>query len=90
MIIKKIDDIENRKDFIEKNKDEKILIKNYEENRFFRIIAIIKDCEEIDEFLQIEIGSDFFFITKAHSKIGKGCAHWISDRTIEELIKEEI
>lgn len=91
MIIKKIEELENcRKEFIEKNKEEKILIKNYQSNDFGRMIGVIEDCKAVDKFLQIEIGRNFFFITKTNSKIGDGCPYWLSDRTIEELVKEEI
>lgn len=90
MIIKRIDDIEDRKDFIEKNKEEKILIKNYEKNDFWRMRGIINDCKAVDKFLQIEIGRDFFFIMKTSSVCGEGCPYFLSDRKIEEVIQEEI
>lgn len=91
MIIKKIEEIKNnRKEFIEKNKEEKILIKNYQTNDFSRMTGIIKDCEAVDKFLQIEIGRNFFFITKTNTKMGDGCPYWLSERTIEEIIKEEL
>lgn len=91
MIIKRIEELENnRKDFIEKNKGEKILIKNYETNNFNRMKGVIEDCEAVDKFLQIEIGRDFFLITKARSRSGDGCSYWLSDKTFEEVIKTEM
>lgn len=90
MIIKKIEEIEERKMFIEENKKEKILIKNYETNDFNRMKGVIEDCEAVDKFLQIEIGRDFFLITKTRSRSGDGCSYWLSDKTFEEVIKTEM
>ena len=89
MIIKYIDEIEDRKEFINENKAEKILIKNYESNSFGRMKGIIADCNEVNKFLQIEIGSNFFFITQAGTTISSECAYHLSDRTMEDVIKEE-
>lgn len=91
MIIKRIEELENnRKDFIEKNKGEKILIKNYETNDFNRMKGVIEDCEAVDKFLQIEIGRDFFLVTKARSRCGDGCSYWLSDRSFEKVVKTEM
>lgn len=89
MIIKKITEI-NLKQFIAENKNEPIIIRNnIGTNNFPMMKKVLDTCESVNEFLSIEIGEDFFFIERVQMKGCSGCPYCLSNRTIDEIVKEE-
>ena len=88
MIIKDMYDIKKLEDFINNNKNEKILILNKFQD-FGNMKFVKETCEKVDEFLKIEIGENFFYITKTDIKSGSGCNYFLSDRKWINIVKEE-
>lgn len=82
MIIKKINHIKNMEDFFKEYKNEKIIIVNFQENKFAIIKEIVEKAHE--QNLGVEIGSDFFYIFE---KLNTSCC--ISNRTFEEVLIQE-
>lgn len=87
MIIKKITEI-NLKQFIAEHKNEPIIIRNIGTNNFSMMKKVLDACEAVDQFLSIEIGEDFFFIEKVQMKGCFGCPYCLSNKTIEEIVKD--
>ena len=88
MIVERMDNIKSLKTFISDHKCEKIILKNLLENNFHKMKSIISICKEVDEFLQIEIGKDFFYIYKVDCKSGN-INHYLTSRTLKEIIMQD-
>lgn len=89
MVVERMDKIGSLKTFITDHQDEKIVIKNLLENDFSKMQNVITACAEIDDFLQIEIGKDFFYICKTRYKSGS-VNYCLTCRTLEKVIAEEV
>ena len=87
MIIEKITEI-NLKQFIAEHKNEPIIIRNIGINNFSMMKKVLDACEAVDQFLSIEIGENFFYIEKVQMKGCFGCPYCLSNKTIEEIVKD--
>lgn len=88
MIIKRLDGIKDLEEFVMQNKKEKILLRSTGINNYLIMKRVIDTCKNVDEFLLIEIGSDYFYIKKLNYKVND-CTYFISDRSLETVIKLE-
>lgn len=82
MIIKKINHIKNMEDFFKEHKNEKIIVVNFQENKFNTIKEVVEKAHK--QNMGVEIGSDFFYIFE---KLNTSCC--ISNRILEEVVAVE-
>ena len=90
MIIKDYFDVRNElENFIEDNKSEKILLLNKIQFQDYEtMMYVLRSCENVDDFLKIEIGENFFYIEKTDIKSGDRCPYFLSERKIKDIIQE--
>lgn len=88
MIIEKIKRISEIQEFIEKNKEDEMILVHHSVIDVPLALKIIKMCEEVDDFLSIEIGRNYFYIIKSTCKCSTGCPYTLSTRDLNEIIKD--
>lgn len=92
MIIKTLYKTSDIKEFIQNNyTNEKLVVKRETEITVQDIRRVLKICNDISEFLTVEIGSNYFLIKKQSSILQTNqstCC--ISDRSFAQMIQEEI
>ena len=92
MIIKTLYKTSDIKEFIQNNyTNEKLVVKRETEITVQDIRRVLKICNDISEFLTVEIGSNYFLIKKQSSilQINQSIC-CISDRSFAQMIQEEI
>lgn len=88
MIIEKIQNIKHEEEFIKNHVDEKLLLINHYTNDFYIIKSIIDKCSNITGNFCIEVGGNFFLISKVASNGKHSVRYWLSNRILEEVMKE--
>ena len=78
--------IKVKKDFIEAHKDNDILLINSQMNSFGNMKTVIDACMEIDKWLIVEIGLNYFYISKHNSENRNSAQNFLSDRTYKDII----
>ena len=86
LIVEKMEKIKVKKDFIEAHKDNDILLINSQMNSFGNMKTVIDACMEIDKWLIVEIGLNYFYISKHNSENRNSAQNFLSDRTYKDII----
>lgn len=91
MIIKTLYKTSDIKEFIQNNyTNEKLVVKRETEITVQDIRRVLKICNDISEFLTVEVGNNYFLIKKQSSILETSqsiCC--ISDRTFTQMVQEE-
>lgn len=91
MIIKTLYKTSDIKEFVQNNyTNEKLVVKQETEITVQDIRRVLKICNDISEFLTVEVGSNYFLIKKQSSILQTNqniCC--ISDRSFAQMIQEE-
>lgn len=88
LVIEKKENIKSKEEFIKTNCKNNILIINRQVNTFGYMKNIIDACNTIDKWLIVEIGSDYFYISKYNPANKTGSQNFLSDRSYLDIIKE--
>ena len=89
MIIERIKNIKDLENFIKTNEEEHIILTAGTID-ISTVIHVIKTCEKVNKFLQIGIGKTFFTIKECDSKGCFGCPYYITEKSINEIINENL
>lgn len=89
MVIKNINEVEELKEIVKKNKEIGLLLINTFENDFDLIKEVIEVCNDISIFLSIEVGRNYFYIKPVYTSNGK-CYYYISTRSIEDIVRSDV
>lgn len=91
MIIKTLYKTSDIKEFVQNNyANEKLVVKRETEITVQDIRRVLKICNDISEFLTVEVGNNYFLIKKQSSILQTNqsiCC--ISDRSFTQMIQEE-
>lgn len=86
LVIEKTSNVMVKKEFIEANKENDILLIHFQTVSFGNMKFYIDLCKEIDRWLTVEIGSDFFYISKNNPENCNGARSFLSDRTWKDIV----
>lgn len=86
LVIEKTSNVRVKKEFIEANKDNDILLINPKTNSFGNMKTVIDACMEIDKWLIVEIGLDYFYISRHNSENRNSAQNFLSSRTWKDIV----